>query len=234
MRNLILLTLFIFTFLNQSVFAASFGPRENRLIYEGDKTYINYRIDNTDNNKVWLVQSWVESITEKRTDKFTSVPVAFRVEPSSTFSVRVMKTGELPEDRESIFWIVSNSIPGGEKVEQEKKGDSVNAKLSLAYRFKVPMIYRPKSMIGVKPQPELLKWFIGDNGKITVENPTRFAVQLHSVDIKGKISQGAGVSYIISPMSSTTLDIKAGTGTKIKYGVVNDYGAVNDYEGVIK
>ncbi|HDL7647801.1 TPA: molecular chaperone [Yersinia enterocolitica] len=234
MRNSVLLMLFILTFLNQSVFAASFGPRENRLIYEGDKGYISYRIDNTDNSKVWLVQSWVEDSTEKRTDKFTSVPVTFRVEPLSTFNVRVMKTGALPEDRESIFWIVSNSIPGGEKVEDEKKDDSISAKLSLAYRFKVPMIYRPKSIQGMKSQPELLKWSIGNNGKIKVENPTRFAIQLHNIDINGKISGGNGISYIILPMSSVTLEAKGGTGTRIKYGIVNDYGAVKDYEGIIK
>lgn len=222
------------TFLNQSVFAASFGPRENRLIYEGDKGYISYRIDNTDNSKVWLVQSWVEDISEKRTDKFTSVPVTFRVEPSSTFSVRVMKTGTLPEDRESIFWIVSNSIPGGEKIEQKKKDDSISAKLSLAYRFKVPMIYRPKAMQDMKPQPELLKWSIGSGGKIKVENSTRFAVQLNNINVNGKAFSGKGISYIIPPLTSTILEASGRTGTRIKYGIVNDYGAVKDYEGIIK
>lgn len=71
--------------------AASFGPRESMLIFDGRKNSSSYRLDNTDTHLPWLVQAWVEDVNEKRTDVFTSVPLVFRVEPSSTFTVRIVK-----------------------------------------------------------------------------------------------------------------------------------------------
>ncbi|EGH4591710.1 fimbria/pilus periplasmic chaperone, partial [Escherichia coli] len=64
--------------------AASFGPRENTLIFDGRQSSVSYRMDNSDARLPWLVQAWVEDVNEKRTDAFTSVPLVFRVEPSST------------------------------------------------------------------------------------------------------------------------------------------------------
>lgn len=71
--------------------AASFGPRESMLIFDGRQGSASYRIDNSDARLPWLVQAWVEDVDEKRTDAFTSVPLVFRVEPSSTFTVRIVK-----------------------------------------------------------------------------------------------------------------------------------------------
>ncbi|EFO1594571.1 molecular chaperone [Escherichia coli] len=213
--------------------AASFGPRESMLIFDGRQSSISYRIDNTDARLPWLVQAWVEDINEKRTDAFTSVPLVFRVEPSSTFTVRIVKKGAVPEDRETLYWAVSNSLPGGERREQKSDGDKISAQLSLAYRFKVPMIYRPAALAGKPQQPESLQWHAA-GGKMTVHNPTRYVVQLNYVNVGGKRYQGKGVSWFISPEKSVTVDVGAGTGSRIKYGVVNDYGAVREYEGVVR
>ncbi|TJS96591.1 molecular chaperone, partial [Escherichia coli] len=83
--------------------AASFGPRESTLIFDGRQGSTSYRIDNSDARLPWLVQAWVEDINEERTDAFTSVPLVFRVEPSSTFTVRIVKKGTVPEDRETLY-----------------------------------------------------------------------------------------------------------------------------------
>ncbi|HEC4170541.1 TPA: molecular chaperone [Escherichia coli] len=214
--------------------AASFGPRESMLIFDGRQSSTSYRMDNTDERLPWLVQAWVEDINEKRTDAFTSVPLVFRVEPSSTFTVRIVKKGAVPEDRETLYWAVSNSLPGGERSEQKSDGDNISAQLSLAYRFKVPMIYRPAALAGKPQQPEALQWRADKGGKMTVHNPTRYVVQLNYVNAGGKRYQGKGVSWFISPEKSVTVDVSAGTGSSIKYGVVNDYGAVREYEGIVR
>lgn len=214
--------------------AASFGPRESMLIFDERQSSTSYRIDNSDVRLPWLVQAWVEDIDEKRTNAFTSVPLVFRVEPSSTFTVRIVKKGALPEDRETLFWAVSNSLPGGERSVQKSDGDKISAQLSLAYRFKVPMIYRPAALAGKPQQPESLQWSIAEGGKMKVHNPTRYVVQLNYVSVGGKRYQGKGVSWFISPEKSVMVDVSAGTGSRIKYGVVNDYGAVREYEGVVR
>ncbi|EEX0331640.1 molecular chaperone [Escherichia coli] len=214
--------------------AASFGPRESMLIFDGRKNSSSYRLDNTDTHLPWLVQAWVEDVNEKRTDVFTSVPLVFRVEPSSTFTVRIVKKSAVPEDRETLYWAVSNSLPGGERSEQKAEDDKISAQLSLAYRFKVPMIYRPAALAGKPQQPESLQWHADKGGKMTVHNPTRYVVQLNYVNAGGKRYQGKGVSWFISPEKSVTVDVSAGTGSRIKYGVVNDYGAVREYEGIVR
>ncbi|EFH7175959.1 fimbria/pilus periplasmic chaperone [Escherichia coli] len=214
--------------------AASFGPRESTLIFDGRQGSTSYRIDNSDARLPWLVQAWVEDINEKRTEAFTSVPLVFRVEPSSTFTVRIVKKGAVPEDRETLYWAVSNSLPGGERSVQKSDGDKISAQLSLAYRFKVPMIYRPATLAGKPQQPEALQWRADKGGKMTVHNPTRYVVQLNYVNAGGKRYQGKGVSWFISPEKSVKVDVSVGTGSRIKYGVVNDYGAVREYDGIVR
>lgn len=214
--------------------AATFGPRESMLIFDGRQSSISYRMDNSDPQLPWLVQAWVEDVSEKRTDVFTSVPLLFRVEPSSTFTVRIVKKSALPEDRETLFWAVSNSLPGGERSEKKVSGDKISAQLSLAYRFKVPMIYRPAALADKPQQPESLQWRVAEGGKMKVHNPSRYVVQLNYVNAGGKRYQGKGISWFISPEKSVTVDVSAGTGSRIKYGVVNDYGAVREYEGIVR
>ncbi|HFP5151008.1 TPA: molecular chaperone [Escherichia coli] len=213
--------------------AASFGPRESMLIFDGRQSSTSYRIDNSDARLPWLVQAWVEDSSEKRTDLFTSVPLVFRVETSSTFTVRIVKKGTIPEDRETLFWAVSNSLPGGDRSEQKADGDKISAQLSLAYRFKVPMIYRPSALAGKPQQPESLQWRVIEGGKMRVHNPTRYIVQLNYVSADGKRYQGKDVSWFILPEKSVTVNVRARAGSRIKYGVVNDYGAVREYEGVV-
>ncbi|EES9566312.1 TPA: molecular chaperone [Escherichia coli] len=217
-----------------AVAQGTFGPRENKLIYDGSKGYIQYRIDNTDNKTPWLVQAWVEDYKENKIKDFTPTPFVFRVEPSSVFSVRVMKTGTTDEFKETLFWLVSNTIPGGAKSKQQNEDDKITAKLSLAYRFKVPMIYRPTSLKNIQQKPESLEWSLDEKGKLKVKNPSRYVVQLHSVTINGTIHQGSGVSYFILPMSGVEFNFNAKSGSRVDYAVINDYGALNKYEGVIK
>lgn len=230
-----LLSLVLLFALVETVYAAgAFGPREDKLIFDGSKTSINYRIDNTDKNLPWLVQAWVEDQDEKKTDKFTAVPLLFRVEPSSVFTVRVAKTGDLPQDRETLFWVVSNSLPGGVSSKQENEEGKISAKLKLAYRFKVPLIYRPAALNDIKQEPEKIQWNVDNAGQLEVYNPTRFAVRLYKVVINGKKYQGKEVSSLIMPMTGKTLKVSVRGASQIQYSIINDYGAVKDYEGTIQ
>ena len=93
--------------------AASFGPRESTLIFDGRQSSTSYRMDNSDERLPWLVQAWVEDINEKRTDTFTSVPLVFRVEPSSTFTVRIVVCKNLTATKSvrSSVWHTGSRSP---------------------------------------------------------------------------------------------------------------------------
>ncbi|WP_097478607.1 fimbrial biogenesis chaperone [Escherichia coli] len=232
-RILILIFFVLFANVNLVYANETFGPKESRLIFDGDKNSIVYRMEN--NGKLaWLVQAWVEDANEVKTDLFKVVPMLFRVEPLSQSTAQVIKTKKLKEDRETLFWVVSNSLPGGENQKGTSKDDKIDAKLNLAFRYKVPMIYRPSSLKGIKQSPESLTWSVDRNGKMKVYNPTKYAIQLQHIKINGTQKEGKGITYIISPLSGSTLDLSAKVGLQFKYGIVNDYGAVNEYEGVVK
>ncbi|EFH4637573.1 TPA: molecular chaperone [Escherichia coli] len=210
--------------------ASVFGPNESKIIFKENEGMAFYSIENTDPQKAWLVQAWIEDSNEKKTSDFITLPQAIRVEPKSKPSIRIIKKTPPPSDRESLYWIVSHSIPAGlGKKDQHTENE---ARLTLAYRFKVPMFYRPE-MLSEKPNPEKIKWSISSNGYVSVNNPTKYAVQLHHVVVNGKKYQGNGVSYIILPMTSTALKFKANIGDKIKFSIVNDFGAIKDYDATI-
>lgn len=235
MKKLLVIGLLFLGFNKLSIGSETFGPYESRLIFEGDTKNITYRINNT-GKLTWLVQAWVEDIKEIKTKDFTVVPTLFRVEPNSQFTARVVKNGNLPEDKETLFWVVSNSLPGGDKEEKEGyvKDEQIQAKLNLAYRYKVPMYYRPAALKNIEQRPDLLEWTTDKNGKINVYNPTKYSVQIQHVYANGVRNDGRGVSYIIPPMTGAALKIKSKPGVKIKYGIINDYGTVKEYEGIIK
>ena len=235
MRNWILVGLFLCSaFSGIASGAEAFGPRESKLIFDESRGEGSYKIENTGKKMPWLVQVWVEDESEKKTSVISAVPMVFRVEPSSVFTVRLVKSGNIPADKETLFWAVSNSLPGGLPAKQEKQEGKVSATLDLAYRFKVPLIYRPAALSKVSAEPEKLEWRANDKGGLTLHNPTRFVMQLHHVAAGTTTYKGKGVSFLLTPMTSA--EVKAGIkrGTRIKYGVVNDYGAVKEYEGIVK
>ncbi|TYN06551.1 molecular chaperone, partial [Salmonella enterica subsp. enterica serovar Typhimurium] len=206
--------------------ASTFGPHESKIIFDEKDGRAIYSIDNTDPNKAWLVQSWIEDANGNKTDDFVTLPEVIRVEPKSKPVVRIIKKANPQPDHESLYWIVSHSIPAG--LGKRDTQTENEARLTLAFRFKVPMFYRPETL-PANPEPEKLEWNVGSNGEIRVNNPTKYAVQLHHVNINGKKHQGDGVSYIILPMTSTTLKVKAQGGDKIQYAIINDYGALKNY-----
>lgn len=235
MRRILIINLLLWIiFPCVAISSPSFGPRENKLIFEEKQGSVSYRIDNTDKKLPWLVQAWVEDASEKKTNLLAATPMVFRVEPSSVFTVRIQKNGVLANDRETLFWAVSNSLPGGNSTNHEAEEGKIAAKLSLAYRFKVPVIYRPVALKGFKQEPERLEWSYDDKSGLKLYNPTRYLVQLHNIKSNGKNYSGKGVSFIVSPMSSAKVVADIKRGDKIKYSVINDYGAVNEYEAVVK
>lgn len=209
----------------------TFGPYESRIIFDGGKDSVSYRMVNT-GKLTWLVQAWVEDMAEKKTNAFIVAPMLYRVEPSSQYTSRIIKKEQVKEDIESVFWVVSNSLPGGEKVKEHSPGDK-DAKLNLAFRYKVPLFYRPNSLKNIPQQPESLQWNVNNQGKIKVYNPTKFSAQLQYISIDGKRSEGKGISYIIPPLTGAEINAKGKRGDSIKYGVINDYGATKEYTGSI-
>ncbi|HCX4694199.1 TPA: molecular chaperone [Escherichia coli] len=231
MRN-VLIYIILCLISNIALCATTFGPYEGRLIFNEGDNNISYRIDNT-GKLAWLAQAWIEDLDEKKSEIFNVIPYLFRVEPNSQYTARIIKKGQIRDDRESLFWVVTNAIPGRVKEQDEARKGEVDAKLNLAFRYKVPMIYRPYTLKGKNIDPQEIKWGLDSNGMLMLYNKTKFIAHLQYISFGEKREEGRGITLLIPPFTNTVINVKAKKGMRIKYGIVNDYGAVREYNGTV-
>lgn len=109
-----------------------------RLIYPGGKKESSLSVTNNDATP-YLIQSWVES--NKGAALFLLTPPLFRLEGEQQTRLRVIYSGGLPENKESMFWMNIKAIPSS----QAKAGANT---LQIAIKTRIKLIYRPKSVQG--------------------------------------------------------------------------------------
>lgn len=111
-----------------------------RLIYDGNKKESSLSISNPDKSP-YLIQSWV-SAQETDTSKvpFIITPPIFRLDGGQDNILRVIRAGgNLPDDKESLYWLNIKSIPSAEKK---------NNTLQIAVKTSIKLIYRPGGVKG--------------------------------------------------------------------------------------
>ncbi|ENM1948368.1 TPA: fimbria/pilus periplasmic chaperone [Citrobacter braakii] len=187
-----------------------------RIIYKGDKKETSISVKNPDKTS-YLIQSWSDT-GEKNGDKtqFMITPPLFRLGPEQENTLRIIRAGgNLPEDRESLYWMNIKSIPATEK------NDSANT-LQIAVKTRIKLIYRPQSLT---EQPEKftdkLTWQRSGNS-VTVTNPTPYYMNFSSVKVGGSTVKDA--SYV-APMSRATFTLPAGASGDISWVIINDFGS---------
>ncbi|MBA8130380.1 MULTISPECIES: fimbrial biogenesis chaperone [Citrobacter] len=187
-----------------------------RIIYKGDKKETSISVKNPDKTS-YLIQSWSDT-GEKNGDKtqFMITPPLFRLGPEQENTLRIIRAGgNLPEDRESLYWMNIKSIPATEK------NDSANT-LQIAVKTRIKLIYRPQSLT---EQPEKftdkLTWQRSGNS-VTVTNPTPYYMNFSSVKVGGSTVKDA--SYV-APMSRATFTLPAGANGDISWVIINDFGS---------
>ncbi|QXA91468.1 fimbrial chaperone protein [Citrobacter braakii] len=187
-----------------------------RIIYKGDKKETSISVKNPDKTS-YLIQSWSDT-GEKNGDKtqFMITPPLFRLGPVQENTLRIIRAGgNLPEDRESLYWMNIKSIPATEK------NDSANT-LQIAVKTRIKLIYRPQSLT---EQPEKftdkLTWQRSGNS-VTVTNPTPYYMNFSSVKVGGSTVKDA--SYV-APMSRATFTLPAGASGDISWVIINDFGS---------
>lgn len=146
-----------------------------RLIYPGGKKEATLSVTNNDATP-YLIQSWVEN--DKGAAPFLLTPPLFRLDGEQQTRLRVIYSGGLPENKESMFWMNIKAIPSS----QAKAGANT---LQIAIKTRIKLIYRPKSVEGT---PETvtgqLRWTRSGN-TLQVTNPTAFYMNFAEVKIGG-------------------------------------------------
>jgi P pilus assembly chaperone PapD len=190
-----------------------------RLVYHGDKKESSLGLSNPDNTD-YLVQSWVDSGGKNLAKApFLITPPLFRLNGKEENVLRVVRTGgNLPEDRESLFWLNIKSIPSSKKIE------GVNT-LQIAVNTRIKLIYRPTTVKG-KPESvaDKLEWHREGND-LVVNNPTPFYMNFQSVTLNGQKVKNATWA---APESETHIALPANTsGNNVAYSVITDYGSIS-------
>lgn len=190
-----------------------------RLIYDGGKKESSLKINNPDATP-YLIQTWVEnplSGTEKA--PFIVTPPLFRLDGGQQNILRVVHAGgNLPADRESMYWINIKSVPSTQ--------DTNKNSLKIALTTRIKLMYRPE---GVKGIPEEVA------GKLTwqhrgthlhVTNPTPFYMNFYEISVAGK--EVNDVTYV-APGSTASFTLPAGVMTgSVSWKIVSDYGAISE------
>lgn len=220
--NFLSKTLIACTVISASVSAANAGViiGGTRVVYDGNKKEASIDVNNPDKTP-YLIQSWVETLNggaEKA--PFIITPPLYRLDGGQQNIERVVVTGNLPQDKESLYWLNIKAIPSAPKKDNT---------LQIAIKTRIKLIYRPAGLKSQQPQElsHQLTWRRNGN-QLQVTNPTSYVINFNEISLGGKKIEN--VSYVL-PGESMNFTLPAGANsTSINYKVINDYGAVSDVQ----
>ncbi|HEX4503366.1 MAG TPA: molecular chaperone [Scandinavium sp.] len=187
-----------------------------RVIYDGNKKEASIGVNNPD-TMPYLVQSWIETQSggpEKV--PFVITPPLYRLDQGQKNVERILLTGPVPQDKESLYWLNIKAIPSS------SKAPGVNT-LQIAIKTRIKLIYRPAALKGARPedQADKLTWQKSGN-QIQVNNPSNYVINFNEINVGGKNIDG--VTYVL-PGSSARFMLPLGvTGGSVVFKVINDYG----------
>ncbi|ELQ6223319.1 molecular chaperone [Cronobacter turicensis] len=191
-----------------------------RVIYEGNKKEAALSIKNNSAASPFLLQSWVDNGDGKTRGPFMVTPPLFRIEPEEDHELRIAKTGGLPEDRESLFYLNIRAIP-------PSSPEAVNT-LKLVVKTRIKLFYRPQALVvDAQTAYQQLKFHLAE-GHLLAENPTPFYMVFDSLKIGATRIQSADM---LAPFASQRFTLPATeTGRVVSWRVINDYGGVTKPE----
>lgn len=188
-----------------------------RMVYRGGVKDASIGLENTSNDS-YLVQAWVEDPRGGDARAvFMVTPPLFKMAPQSASLLRVINTGSLPEDRESLFWLNVRSIPS------IKSGVDIN-QLTLSVQSRIKLIYRPAALFAstVDAVAAGLQWrCVGSD--LSVSNPSKYYMNFASVKANGVEVKAPG--FVAPGGAKSFAGAVSGAGCSVSWQVINDYGS---------
>lgn len=213
-----ILVAFIFTTFSMNTFAG-IVVGGTRVIYKGNEKEASITIKNPDKTP-YLIQSWLEDESNqvKENMPLTVTPPLFRLNGEESNALRIVKTDNLKQDQESVYWLNVKAIPSS-------KPDAKN-ELHISINTRIKLFYRPASLDAKKAGKayEDLKFSVKGN-KLIAHNPTPFYISIGELKFNGNVIPNAGM---ISPYNEIYWDVNKNKSNQnvISWSAINDYGSL--------
>ena len=187
-----------------------------RVIYPVGAKQVSLSVINHSKKDRYLISSWVETQAEEKTKNFLVTPPLFVAEPATENTLRIVNLAtNLPQDRESVFWLNVKSIPSVDKAVLEEKNI-----LQLAVLSRIKLFVRPEKLkIAPEDAIEKVKFSKTPDG-VVVDNQSPYHISFVNLLLDG----GKLDSVMALPFEKTK--ISKISGNKLSYQTVNDYGGV--------
>lgn len=189
-----------------------------RVIYDGEKKEASLSVSNPDTIP-YLIQSWIELPDAARTKApFIITPPLYRLDNGQQNVMRIIRSGSLPENKESLFWLNIKSIPSAARKDNT---------LQIAVKTRIKLIYRPGQLRQSTPeaQAEKLIWRL-DGNFIQVKNPSAYFINFNEITVAGK--KVNDVTFV-APESTARFALPSGvSGGAVTFKIINDYGGTGD------
>lgn len=175
----------------------------------------------------YLVQSWLEDLKGNEANlPLVLTPPVMKLGGGQDGRLRlVVLTAEIPQDRESVYWLSVQEIP-------PKVKDGEENKLIIAIRNRLKVFVRPA---GLKGEPsevvKSLRWTVEQGGRcLKADNPTPYHVSFGRLELKA----GGGTGMTPEDRTEMTLPLDSrcyavpdklkGKRATLTYSAMNDYG----------
>lgn len=187
-----------------------------RVIYDGGKKEAAIGVSNPD-NVPYLIQSWFDNLDNSLGKiPFIITPPLYRLDRGQENVMRIVRAGNVPDNKESMYWLNIKAIPAA-----EKKANS----LQIAVKTRIKLIYRPASLKRKDPEDfaQQLLWKISAN-HISVSNPGNYYMNFNEITVAGK--KVPEPTYV-APGASATFSLPTGVSSgPVTFKLINDFGGV--------
>ncbi|WP_436627862.1 fimbria/pilus periplasmic chaperone [Citrobacter amalonaticus] len=189
-----------------------------RVIYPAGQKQVQLAVTNNDDSSTYLIQSWVENAEGVKDGRFVVTPPLFAMQGKKENTLRILDAtnNQLPQDRESLFWMNVKAIPSMDK---SKLSDNT---LQLAIISRIKLYYRPAGLALPPDQAAEKLTFRRSAGTLTLINPTPYYLTVTELNAGTRVLENA----LVPPLGEARVKLPADAGSEITYKTINDYGAL--------
>lgn len=209
-----------------------------RIVYQqSDKGGAYAELENS-SAAPYLIQSWLTSVdpdtglpnpqrSEGMDSPFMVTPPLTRLAPGERYRWRIQRVneGQLPEDKESVFYIALKAIPTTNN-QGVQAGEFV-----LSPVIYLKMLYRPQRLENTRIDNVVRQLRFERQGEyLVVNNPTPLSMTFASLQVGAYPIPDTTLSRMVSPFSEQRYPLPKSAKGDVLWRVLNEYGLATKIE----